>query len=129
MNGRDSFSPARACCIIGLAISIGMAKPIPVAVDERSTTVAGIYGCVRLDQAMQARCRCRLGGRHLDVAAESGDDSSADAVGIGESEGTADGDGELADQERGRVAECGHGQIRYAIDLDDGEVRQGVETV
>jgi hypothetical protein len=32
MNGRDSFSPARACCMIGLAMSIGMAKPIPWAI-------------------------------------------------------------------------------------------------
>ncbi len=32
MNGRDSGSPASACCMIGLAMSIGMAKPIPWAV-------------------------------------------------------------------------------------------------
>src|ERR1035437_2713361 len=33
MYGLDSFSPARACCMIGLAMVIGMAKPIPWAVD------------------------------------------------------------------------------------------------
>ena len=32
MNGRESFVPASACCMIGLAMSIGMAKPMPCAV-------------------------------------------------------------------------------------------------
>ena len=78
---------------------------------------------------MEARCRSGVRGGDLDVAAEGGDDSAADAVRIGKAERAADGDRELADLERGRIAERRHGQVRYAVDLDDGQVGQSVEAV
>ena len=78
IQGRVSGLPSIACCMMGLAMLMGMAKPMPWAppatavlmpmtspagVDERAAGVAGVDGRVGLDEvaqrALTARCRRR----------------------------------------------------------------------
>ena len=85
-----------ACCMIGLAMLMGMAKPMPCAppatavlmpmtspvrVDQRAAGVAGIDGGVRLDEVAQRPWLARAAGViDHDVATEGADDAAGDAV-------------------------------------------------
>ena len=64
----------------------------------------------------------RGGGGHRDAAVERAHDAVGDSV--GEPEGCADRDGQVADVERARVRELEG--LERPIDLDDGEVRDRV---
>ena len=93
----------------------------PGRVEQRATTVAGVDGGVGLDQVGQ-RARCGV-----DAAAHRRDDPARDRV-RELAQRAADGDRLLAHLDRRRVADrCGRETGR--VDLDDGEVGEGVDAV
>ena len=137
MYGRVSGWPASAWSMIGRAMSIGMAKPMPLlfdgdrrvdaddvaaGVEQRAARVARVDGGVGLDEVRQ---RLVVVGR--DRAALGRHDAARDRVRV-RAERAADGDDELADLERVRVADRG-GRQAGGVDLDDGEVGQRVDAV
>ena len=144
IQGRLSDSPSTACCMIGRARLMGMAKPMPCAspamavlmpmsappdIHERAAAVAGVDGRVGLDEVAQ---RLDLAGAaalvvDVDAPAHGAHDARGHRVREGP-EGAADGDGALPDLERARVADL-HGRQVRALDLHDGEVRERVQAM
>ena len=127
--------------MMGLARSMGMAKPMPwrgaglggvdaddlaVAVEERATGVAGVDGGVGLDEVAQR------GWRRRPVTSEttmvrSRPLTMPEVTRAGElAQRVAHGDGQLADLEGGRVAQLRGRQVGR-VDLDEREVGVGVD--
>ena len=91
------------------------------AVDQRAARVAGVERGVGLDDVVDdARRAAGAGGQR---AAERGDDAGGDRAGVAVR--VADRHHELADAQRGRVAELGRLEARR-LGAQDGEVGQRV---
>ena len=122
--------------MIGRAMSIGMAKPMPLlfvaiaVLMPMMAPLASSSGPPQLPGLIAASVWMRLlrfVAVGLDAAALRRDDAAGDRVGVG-AQRAADRDDQLADLERVRVAERGGRQVR-PLDLDDREVGQGVDPV
>ena len=124
--------------MIGRAMSIGMAKPIPLLPEAMAVLMpmtlpsASRSGPPELPGLMAASVWMRLlsgsiGAVGRDRPAGRGHDAAGDRVGVG-AERAADRDDQLADLEGVGLAE-GRGRQVRPVDLDDGEVGQGVDAV
>ena len=105
----------------GLRIDGGVdADDFAVHVEQRAAGVAGIDGCVGLDEVLEL-----AGDAGLDGAVFGGDNAGGD--GLREGEGAADGFNPVADLGLIGVAQLDRGQRRVGVDLDDGEIGGLVE--
>ena len=135
--GRLSGSPAIAWAMIGRAMSIGMAKPMPLLFEAIAVLMpmtfppASRSGPPELPGLIAASVWMRLVSESLlsvVIDATLGrHDPARDRVRIG-AQRAADGDDQLADLERVGLAD---GRRRQAgrVDLDDGQVGQRVDAV
>ena len=141
IQGRAIGSPAMTWAMMGLARSMGMAKPMPWAEpawavsmpmtlpspsSERAAGVAGVDGRVGLDEVVRAGWRHQwLTSATIDGAVEAAHDARRDDA-RELAQRVAHGDGQLADLEGGRVAQL-RGRQAGGLDLDEGEVGVGVD--
>ena len=141
IHGRAMSLPARTWSMIGLAISIGSAKPMPSALPAMAVLMPmsrpspSSSAPPELPGLMAASVwmRCRSREPPVVMSATSMDRSRPDTMpelhGAGEAAlGVADGDGQLPDLEGGRVAQLDGRQVR-GVDLDQREVGVGVDAL
>ena len=121
----DGHGEADALGAGGLGVDGGVhADDLAGHIDQRPAGVAGIDGGVGLDERWNWT-EAAVGAGLVDGAVLGGDDAGGD--GLGEAEGTADGEDPVADLRAVGVAELDGGQGLGRVDLDDGDIGVGVD--
>ncbi len=120
-NGHGQADADERSLVGGIGQARDDADHLPVAVKQRAAGVAGVHGCVELDQPRQVLAA--VSDRHR--AVEAGDDSGGHRP--RQAEGIADGVGFVADSHRPQAAKHGRNdQGRWLVRLQDGDVDIGL---